>query len=183
MTAWPLPSYGVAKAHDQQQRSSSSTPLARGTTSYAETGGALNLGGPQCSGGSCRRLSRHHVIDPAHPTGSASTAAGRSGRSSITARTCDSNCPTTPGRSDFSGRSQASARGTVDRPTLNLAGPDAAAHRPQPAVQTELNPPQRSPIQFVCVSSISSVDMAPLFAHRRHWPRSARWMRFPSSCS
>jgi hypothetical protein len=66
-----------------------------------------------------RMLSRNHVIDPVQPTRSAITVAGISGFSSKIARTRGSNGVNdvgTSARSYFGGRSEASARATVDVP-------------------------------------------------------------------
>ena len=74
----------------------------------------------QCSGRSRRTWSRNHVIDPVQPTRSAITVAGMSGVTFNSCRTSGSNgvnAVGTAARSYFGGRSEATARATVDRPT------------------------------------------------------------------
>ena len=73
----------------------------------------------RCSGRNRRTLSRNHVIDPVQPTRSAITVAGMSGVVASSCRTNGSNGVNdvgTAGRSYFGGRSEATARATVDRP-------------------------------------------------------------------
>jgi len=74
-----------------------------------------------CSGRNLRTLSRNHVIEPVQPTRSAITVAGISGVSLSSWRTSGSNGVNdvgTAGRSYFGGRSEATARATVDRPEI-----------------------------------------------------------------
>ena len=71
------------------------------------------------SGRSRRTLSRNQVIDPVQPTRSASTVAGMSGVEASNCRTAGSNGVNevgTGGRTYFGGRSDVSARSTVDLP-------------------------------------------------------------------
>lgn len=71
-------------------------------------------------GRSRRTCSRNQLIDPVQPTRSAITVAGMSGVAAKSWRTNGSNganAVATAGRSYFGGRSEASARATVDRPT------------------------------------------------------------------
>jgi len=75
--------------------------------------------GLRCSGRNRRTLSRNHVIDPIQSTRSAITVAVVTGCSASSARSRDSNGVNDVGaglRSYFGGRSEATARDTVDLP-------------------------------------------------------------------
>jgi hypothetical protein len=118
-------------------------------------------------------LSRNQVIEPAQQTRSAITVAGMSGYSARIARTSGSNGVNEVAaglRSYFGGRSDASARTTVDLPmprfraTCRCGTPSATSRRINAQSSTEITHP-------ICMGGLDFERRYGLtFERRRHQP-------------